>query len=375
MRTIQGHGGHMVAVVGAGPAGLYATKTLLAAGAYVVLFNRDVKPGGLAEYGIFPTKHRMKEGLRRQFRAILAHPQVDYYGNVSVGEKGDLTLAELTSLGFDALLFAVGAQGTKQLGLPGEDAFGVIHAKDLVYHYNHLPPFSQQRFPLGRRVAIIGMGNVMIDVAHFLLCLWKRVEEVIVVARRGPAERKYDAREFRSVAPFVDQEALHQELARLRPRLQAVGQDVDAVRAAMTTDLRLVRPADCPGRLTFRFLMSPRRVCTDAYGRVRGLELEENLLVRHHGAVVPRGTGTRVALPVETVILAIGDRVDETIGLPYAQGAFVTNPCPDAVDPAATWRSSHSIRTRRCSERSTARRLRLRHDAIDVGNRGERRTR
>ncbi len=91
----------------------------------------SVKPGGLAEYGIFPTKHKMKEGLRKQFRRILAYPQVDYYGNCSVGEKGELTLVDLQTLGFDALICAAGAQGTKSLGLPGEDAIGVMHAKDL----------------------------------------------------------------------------------------------------------------------------------------------------------------------------------------------------------------------------------------------------
>jgi len=173
MTDTEVYRGHLIGMIGAGPAGLYAAKKLAEAGVHVVLFNRDIKPGGLAEYGIFPTKHKMKEGLRKQFRKILAHPQVDYYGNCSVGEKGELTLADLQILGCDALICAAGAQGTKSLGLPGEDAIGVMHAKDLVYYYNHLPPFSQRQFPIGKRVAIIGMGNVMIDIAHFLLRLRK----------------------------------------------------------------------------------------------------------------------------------------------------------------------------------------------------------
>jgi len=316
--------GHLVGIIGAGPAGLYAAKKLTDAGAYVVLFNRDIKPGGLAEYGIFPTKHKMKEGLRKQFRRILAHPQVDYYGNCSIGEKGELTLADLQALGFDALICAAGAQGTKTLGLPGEDAVGVMHAKDLVYHYNHLPPFSQRQFPIGKRVAIIGMGNVMLDLAHFLLRLWKEVEEVIVVARRGPAERKYDEKEYKFIEAFVDQAALRQEIARLRPHLEAVGQDVPALIADMTTETPLPRPTDCPGRMLFRFLASPTRVLTDADGCVRGLEVEENTLVSRNGTVSARGTGTYVELPLESVIFAIGDRVDEAIGLPYADGTFVT---------------------------------------------------
>ena len=327
--------GHLVAVIGAGPAGLYATKKLLETGAYVVLFNRDIKPGGLAEYGIFPTKHKMKEGLRKQFRNILAHPQVDYYGHFSVGDKGDVSLEELGMLGFDALIVAAGAQGTNNLGLSGEDAVGVIHAKDLVYYYNHLPPFSQRYYPIGKRVAIIGMGNVMIDIAHFLLRLWKQVEDVIVVARRGPVERKYDAKEYKYVEPFVDQIDLRQEIDRLRPRLEAVGQDVDAILAQMTTDKLLERPADCPGRMMFRFLVSPQQVLTDADGRVRALEVEENLLVSKGEAVSPSGTGHLVELPVDTVVFAIGDRVDNTIGLPYADGEFVTNPHAEPNDPQA----------------------------------------
>jgi ferredoxin--NADP+ reductase len=324
MTHTQTDRGHLIGIIGAGPAGLYAAKKLIEAGAHVVLFNRDIKPGGLAEYGIFPTKHKMKEGLRKQFRRILAHPQVDYYGNCSVGEKGALTLSDLHTLGFDALICAAGAQGTKNLGLPGEDAIGVFHAKDLVYHYNHLPPFSQRRFPIGKRVAIIGMGNVMIDIAHFLLRLWKDVEDVIVVARRGPAERKYDEKEYKYIEAFVDQEALRQEILRLRPRLEAVGQDAEALIAAMTTATPPARPADCPGRLLFRFLASPTRVLTDADGRVCGLEVEENILVPRNGDTAARGTGTYVEIPLETVVFAIGDRVDDSIGLPYAHGEFLT---------------------------------------------------
>src|SRR5215831_3118179 len=106
MADAQVYRGHLIGIIGAGPAGLYAAKKLLDAGAHVVLFNRDIKPGGLAEYGIFPTKYKMKEGLRKQFRRILAHPQVDYYGKYSVGEKGELILTDIHKDGFDTLIFA-----------------------------------------------------------------------------------------------------------------------------------------------------------------------------------------------------------------------------------------------------------------------------
>src|SRR3989304_5504240 len=80
-----------VAVVGAGPAGLFAARELATLGARVTIFNRDIKPGGLAEYGIYPDKHTMKSGLRKQFRQIMDLPNLDYYGNVTVGAQGDLT--------------------------------------------------------------------------------------------------------------------------------------------------------------------------------------------------------------------------------------------------------------------------------------------
>ena len=81
-----------VAVIGAGPAGLFGARELANLGARVVLFNRDIKPGGLAEYGIYPNKHTMKNGLRKQFRQVMDVPNLDYYGNVTIGARGDLTL-------------------------------------------------------------------------------------------------------------------------------------------------------------------------------------------------------------------------------------------------------------------------------------------
>ena len=151
---------YYVAVIGAGPAGMFAARELARNGARVVIFNRDIKPGGLAEYGIYFDKYAMKEGLRTQFKQVLDTPGLAYYGNVTVGAKADLTLDDLRSLGFQVILVTVGAQGTKWLGLPGEHYTGVYHAKDVVYHYNQLPPFSQKPFEFGKRVALVGHNHV-----------------------------------------------------------------------------------------------------------------------------------------------------------------------------------------------------------------------
>jgi ferredoxin/flavodoxin---NADP+ reductase len=196
---------HAVVVGGAGPAGLFAARALAAEGARVLLLNRDVKPGGLAEYGIFLNKYKMKSGLRKQFEKILTDPKVTYLGNVTVGEQGDIKVSELRALGFDAVVFASGAQGTKYLGIEGERLPGVYHAKDLVYHYNRLPPFSQRTFPIGRRVAVVGVGNVMVDIANYCSHFCD-TDEVIAVARRGPFEKAYDDREFEDVEDAFDRE-------------------------------------------------------------------------------------------------------------------------------------------------------------------------
>ena len=75
-----------VSIIGAGPAGLFAAEKLTTLGYSVVIFNRDIKPGGMAEYGIYPEKHAVKDGLRRQFNNILTSDQIYYYGNIQVGE-------------------------------------------------------------------------------------------------------------------------------------------------------------------------------------------------------------------------------------------------------------------------------------------------
>jgi ferredoxin--NADP+ reductase len=327
--------GHLVIMIGAGPAALYATAKLSEAGHTVLILNRDVKIGGLAEYGIYPSKHKMKEGLRNQFRRILARPSVHYFGNAPVEEKMPLRLSDLQALQVSAIVVAAGAQGTKWLGLPGEQGPGVYHAKDLVYHYNGLPPFSGEHFAIGDRVAVVGIGNVMVDIAHYLVNM-RQVKEVIAMARRGPNERAYDDREMRAVAWNIDREALRGELERIRPRLEEVGQNIEETFRALTKDCD-VPPEDgeSPTRITFRFLSSPKRIVRDEQGRVVALEVEETKLVARNGGLAARGLGQLAQIPVDTVIFAVGDRVDPELGLPVSNGGYATNPHPDPADPEA----------------------------------------
>ena len=318
---------YFVAVIGAGPAGLFGARELANHGARVLLLNRDIKPGGLAEYGIYPNKHTMKNGLRKQFRQVMDLPNLDYYGNITVGAKGDLTLDDLRALGVQAILVTVGAQGTKWLGLPGEDLVGVYHAKDVVYYYNHLPPFSQKSFHFGKRCAVIGAGNVMLDITHYLSRELK-VDEVIAVVRRGPAEVKFEKKEMEYVIANLDQAALDAEIQRVVPIMEAVHQDPQSARATILEALPKALPRISDTRFRFEFLASPVQMIGDENGCLKQVEIEDNILVEANGDTKARGTGNRRRLDVETVIFAIGDKVDESFGLPIEWNEFVKNPNP-----------------------------------------------
>lgn len=318
---------YLVAVVGAGPAGLYATKQLTSSGAHVVLFNRDIKPGGLAEYGIYPDKYKMKDGLRTQFHQILGHPEVDYYGNILIGNHGDLSLEDFREMGFQAILVTAGAQGTKWLGLPGENIDGVYHAKDLVYHYNHLPPFSEQPFPIGKRVAIVGMGNVMTDIAHWLI-YDLHVNDIIALARRGPSEVKFKKEELEYVVANLDLLALDKELGDVASLIKTDQAASDDLKNLVNGALLKAQVTNSKTHFSLKFLVSPKRMIGDTRGRVCGLVLENNTLITQNGETRAKGLGTTQILDVDTVIFAIGDRVDTNIGLPVDGNEYLKNPIP-----------------------------------------------
>lgn len=315
-----------VAVIGAGSAGLFGARELAAQGVHVSLFNRDIKPGGLAEYGIYPEKHTMKDGLRKQFRHILDLPNIDYYGNITFGTQGDLTLDGLRSLGFDAVLVTVGAQGTKSLNLPGEELEGVYHAKDVVYYYNHLPPYSQWRFHFGKRCAIIGAGNVMVDIARHLINEYK-TEQVTAVVRRGPAEVNFTKEEMKHLISYLDLEEFEREMARVLPALQAINQDPEIGRHKVLDSLAKADPKADNASFHFDFLASPVGMIGEN-GKLTHMEVEDNTLTEKDGKTSAKGTGRKRMIPLDTVIFAIGDQVDESFGLPTEWGEFVKSKEP-----------------------------------------------
>ena len=317
---------YYVAVIGAGPAGLFGARELAMQGARVAIFNRDIKAGGLAEYGIYPVKHVMKEGLRKQFRQTLDIPNIDYYGNVTIGNHADLTLDELRALGFDAVLVTAGAQGTKSLGLPGEELNGVYHAKDVVFFYNKLPPFSQKNFRFGKRCAIIGAGNVMVDIARHLLDVQK-VDEVTAIVRRGPGEVNFTKDEMKHLISYLDLHEFDNEMGRVLPALQAIHQDPEAGRHKVLDSLAKADPHTAHGKFHFDFLASPTGMFGEN-GEMNQLEVEDNILVEKDGKISAKGTGVKRMVDVDTVIFAIGDKVDESFGLPTEWNEFVKNKEP-----------------------------------------------
>jgi ferredoxin--NADP+ reductase len=323
---------HVVIVVGAGPAGMAVAGTMAKAGHQVIILNRDIKFGGLAEYGIFPAKLKLRGGLKKQYWELLEQPNVHYFGNVSVGNGKDLTVEDVRGLGAGAVVFTIGAQGTKAIGVEGDSALGVYHAKDVVYHFNRLPGFGDRPFEMGNHVAVIGAGDVMVDIAHWLT-RYKKVERVTAIVRRGPVERKYNPKEIRSVCANMDIDGIKKEFDRIKDRMAAVGQKAEEVFQGLTDEFTKCEPKVSDTKMGFKFLASPKRILVDANNRVRGLEMEDNRLDPKGEDTVAVGLKQYYEFPCDSVVFAVGDKVDETVGLPYKSGMFVTNPNKSGNDP------------------------------------------
>jgi len=196
-------------------------------------------------------------------------------------------------------------------------------AKSLVYHYNRLPPFSQQKFLIGKRAAIIGIGNVMVDVARYLI-KEREVEEVIAVARRGPGEAKFTTEELESVAGNLDLAALDAEFSRVSPIISSVGQDGEKIKQKFLEARPAANEPASKARFRFEFLSSPARVLGDWLNGVSGLEVEDNILVEAGDQLKARGTGKTRKIELDTVIFAIGDAVDVNFCLSVCGNSYMS---------------------------------------------------
>lgn len=304
--------GVRVAVVGAGPAGLFTADELLRhPGVGVDVLERLEQPHGLARYGVAPD-HRSTRSVSDLFAAIEATPGFGYRLGVEVGR--DVTHDQLTRE-YDAVVYAVGAPVAQRLGVPGEDLPGSVTAGDLARWYNGHPDLAGLHVPLDtERAVVVGNGNVALDVARVLLAGPARVvdmdvspdvaarlrasavREVVVLGRRGPAEAAFTVPELLGITALVRSGGL-----RVAVDLGERRWTGDDRRTRLLSEL--TRSPGDPGapRLVLAFHTAARRVLGE--DRVSGLEVEREGQVR----VVDAGL----------VVTSIGFHVAPVPGLPY----------------------------------------------------------
>ena len=273
-----------VAVVGSGPAGFYAAGALLSAdpAAEVDMIERLPTPWGLVRLGVAPDHPKLKT-VSRAFERIADQPGFRFLGNVEVGR--DLHHEDLARL-YDAVIYAVGAQTDRRLGIPGEDLPGSWAATEFVAWYNGHPDFQQIAFDLSvERAVVIGNGNVALDIARMLALTSEElaptdatdasiaaiesspIREIVVVGRRGPAQAAFTTPELHEMGDLAGADVVVDpaDLEGAEP------QGTNAERnLAVLQELAAREPAGRPRRVVFRFFHSPVAILGE--GRVEGIE-------------------------------------------------------------------------------------------------------
>lgn len=315
-------------MVGSGPAGVYATEALLDAGVAVDVLDRLPAPFGLVRYGVAPDHLKIKS-IAATLATVLADDRVRLFGNVEVGT--DVTVPELREL-YDGVLFANGASVDRRLGVEGEDVAGSFSATDFVSWYCGHPDAPVDRFTLAASsVAVIGAGNVAVDVARVLLrsadelratdvphhvvdvLAASAITDVHVVVRRGPTQTRISTVELRELGRVENADVVVDPASLiLEPDVEA-GLDSPQRRNIATLREWSIRPVvGRPRRLHLHFHRRP--VAVLGQGRVTGLELERTAPAPD-GRVV--GTGEHSVLPVQMVLRAVGYRGSPVPGMPF----------------------------------------------------------
>ncbi|MFI7587668.1 FAD-dependent oxidoreductase [Spongisporangium articulatum] len=323
-----------IGIVGAGPAGIYAADILTKAGSgqlpvSIDLIERLPAPYGLVRYGVAPDHPRIKE-IIKALRRVLEHPDIRFLGNVNYGS--DLKLDDLRRH-YDAIIFSTGAMDDRDLDIPGVDLPGSHGAADFVSWYDGHPDVPRT-WPLdARSVAVLGAGNVALDVARVLSktaaemltteippnvhagLLANRATDVHVFARRGPAQVKFSPLELRELAhsPTVDV-VVHPEGFEFDEASLQLAQTDKQVKMVMKTLNAWVgqEPTGKPHRLHLHFLENPVEILGTA--RVEGLRTERQELV---GDGTARGTGEFTEWDVQAVYRAVGYRSSHLADVPF----------------------------------------------------------
>jgi len=321
-----------VAVVGSGPAGFYAASALLAADlpVEVDVIERLPTPWGLVRLGVAPDHPNIK-AVSRAFEKTAAQPGFRFFGNVEVGR--DVTHEELRQL-YDAVVYSVGAQTDRQLGIPGEDLPGSWAATEFVAWYNGHPDFQELEFDLSHdRAVVIGNGNVALDVARMLALTPEElaptdttdaaiaaingsgVREILVVGRRGPVQAAWTPVEVGELGDLAgadivvdpaDLELDEASEAELEAAPPTVKRSVEHLR-----DYATRAPAGRPRRIVLRFLTSPVAILGE--GKVEAIEFVRNELV--DGRAV--ATDERETIPCGVVFRSVGYRGVGVPGIPF----------------------------------------------------------
>jgi len=313
-----------VAIVGSGPAGFYAAGALLDADTPVEvdMIERLPTPWGLVRLGVAPDHPKLKS-VSRAFERIAERPGFRFLGNVEVGR--DLTHADLTRL-YDAVVYAVGAQTDRRLGIPGEDLSGSWSATEFVAWYNGHPDFQELPFDLNvDRAVVIGNGNVALDVARMLALTpdelaptdttdpaieaigGSPISDVVVVGRRGPAQASWTTQELKEMG----------ELAGADVVVDPAELELDAAsEAALEHDTNARRNMDVlrefaarertgqPVTVRFLFLRSPVSLHGDE--QVNAIELVRNRLEEQDGRIVAVPTDEHELLGCGLVFRSVG---------------------------------------------------------------------
>nr|WP_120491701.1 FAD-dependent oxidoreductase [Corynebacterium lactis] len=336
-----------VAVVGSGPAGIYASDALMKSGRDVSidLYERLPAPFGLIRYGVAPDHPRIK-GIIKSLHRVLDKPQVRLLGNVDVGTQ--VSVEELRDY-YDAIVFATGATGDRDLPIPGSDLPESYGAGEFVGFYDSHPEFSRKWNLEAESVAVVGVGNVGLDVARILAKTADELHvteiadnvydglsanaarEVHVFGRRGPAQAKFTPMELKeldhsdTIEVVVNPEDIQYDAASEEARRGS--KIVDQV-CTIIENYAIRDPKGAPHKLFIHFFESPVEILgeegPDGVRHVSVIRTERTELDGKGGV---RGTGTFTDWPVGAVYRAVGYRSDAVPGVPFDESSHTI---PDA---------------------------------------------
>ncbi|PYO05151.1 MAG: NADP oxidoreductase [Candidatus Rokuibacteriota bacterium] len=330
-----------VAIVGAGPTGFYTADHLLRNVQVVVevdLFDRLPTPYGLVRLGVAPDHQKIKF-VTNAFDKVAANPRFRFYGGVEFGK--DVTLTDLKTH-YHQIVYCTGAQTDRRMGIPGEDLSGSHPATEFVAWYNGHPDYRDCTFDLTQeRVAVVGVGNVAVDVVRILCrtseelaktdiadyaldALRKsRVKEVYLLGRRGPAQAAFTNPEVKELGELADADVTARpEEVELDPLSRAAverSQDrATQKKVEILKEYARREPTGKSRRLTLRFMVSPVELIGDGAGGVAALRLVRNVLyATSTGALQPRATDQFENLPAGLVFRSVGYRGVPVPGVPF----------------------------------------------------------